>query len=290
MYESKNKNSLKVDIYRKIRYNLLQRHIYGLTSSFRVLPDFLVIGAKRCGTTSLYEYLGQHPCIKKSSHDNIGFFNDNFHLGIGFYKSFFPTIFEKKKVIQKNKKFMTYDVTSSYVYHEKAPQRLYQHMPNVKLIILLRNPTSRAWSEYNSSLIAKPNLDTFESYIENEFDDIKNYNFLDKVQNNDYNLIDPTKNFLKKGLYVNYLKKWFNLFPRENFLILPTETFAKNENMKKMFEFLNLPYYEIKNLKRMQKVVYKNSLNPETKIKLDKFFESSNKELFELIKQKFAWT
>jgi hypothetical protein len=71
---------------------------------------------------------------------------------------------------------------------------------------------------------------------------------------------------------------------------LPTETFAKNENMKKMFEFLNLPYYEIKNLKRIQKGVYKNSLNPETKIKLDKFFESSNKELFELIKQKFAWT
>ena len=185
---------------------------------------------------------------------------------------------------------MTYDVTSSLVYHEKAPQRLYQHLPNAKLIILLRNPTLRAWSEYNSSLITKPNLDTFESYIENEFDDIKNYNFLDKAQNNDYNLIDSTKNFLKKGLYVNYLKKWFNIFPRENFLILPTETFAKNENMEKMFKFLNLPYYQIKNLKKMQKVVYKNSLNPETKIKLDKFFESSNKELFELIKQKFAWT
>ena len=274
----------------KFKHIILKRHVYAWSSSLRVLPDLIVIGVVRSGTTSLYHYLSQHPSIVKSTYDELGYFDSNYKLGLNWYKSFFPSIFEKKKVIQKNKKFMTYDVTSSYIYHEKAPQRMYQHMPNVKLIILLRNPTSRAWSEYNSNLITKPNLDTFESYIENEFDDIKNYNLLDKAQNNDYNLIDSTKNFLKKGLYVNYLKKWFNLFPRENFLILPTETFAKNENMEKLFKFLNLPYYEIKNLKRMQKVVYKNSLNPETKIKLDKFFESSNKELFELIKQKFAWT
>ena len=75
-----------VNIYQKIRYNFLQRHVYGITASFRVLPDFMVIGFGKAGTTTLYHYLGEHPCIIKSSHDHLGFFDDNFHLGLNFYK------------------------------------------------------------------------------------------------------------------------------------------------------------------------------------------------------------
>ena len=85
-------NYFLLNIYRKIRYNFLQRHVYGITATIRTLPDFIVIGAKRCGTTSIYQYLENHPCIKKSSHDHIGFFDDNFSLGELFYRSFFPTL------------------------------------------------------------------------------------------------------------------------------------------------------------------------------------------------------
>ena len=83
-----------------------------------------------------------------------------------------------------------------------------------------------------------------------------------------------------------------NFTSEKNFLILSTETFAKNEDyiFTKIFEFLNLPKYEIKNLKQMSKTTYHNTLNPKTKIKLDKFFESSNKELFKLIEQEFTWS
>jgi len=80
-------------LYRIIYYQLIQRHIFAITGFIRVIPDFLVIGAKRCGTTSLYQHLPEHPCISKSPHDNMGFFNDNFHLGVNWYKSFFPTTF-----------------------------------------------------------------------------------------------------------------------------------------------------------------------------------------------------
>ena len=283
---SNDTNSLKKYLYRKIKYNLLQRNFSGVTASLRRLPDFLVIGGKRCGTTTLYEFLRQHPSISNPPFDHMGFFDDNYRLGIDYYRSFFPI---KNK---RNDLMLNYDVTTSYLANPHVPERMHKHMPNVKLIILLRNPTTRAWSEYNSNLRTNKNLGTFESYIENEFDDLKNYNFFDKVNKNDYELTDPTKNFLKKGLYVYYLKKWFNLFPKKNFLILPTEIFAENENyvFKKIFEFLDLSNHEIKNLKRMEKVTYRNTLNPETKIKLDKFFVSPNKELFQIIDQKFDWS
>ena len=279
-------NSLKKSLYRKIKYNLLQRNFSGVTASLRKLPDFLVIGGKRCGTTTLFEFLKQHPSISNPPFDHMGFFDDNYRLGIDYYKSFFPV---KNK---KNDLMINYDVTTSYLANPHVPERMFKHMPNVKLITLLRNPIARAWSEYNSNLRANKNYDTFETYIENELNDLKNYDFSDKVKNNDYDLTNPNENYLKKGLYAYYLKKWFNVFPKKNFLILSTETFAKNEDyvFTKIFEFLNLPKYEIKNLKQMSKTTYHNTLNPKTKMKLDKFFESPNKELFKLIEQEFTWS
>ena len=266
--------------------DLIQRNFSGVTASLRKLPDFLVIGGKRCGTTTLYEFLKQHPSISNPPFDHMGFFDDNYKLGIDYYKSFFPI---KNK---KNDLMINYDVTTSYLANPHVPERMFKHMPNVKLIILLRNPIARAWSEYNTNLRADKNYDTFETYIENELNDLKNYDFSDKVKNNDYDLTNPNENYLKKGLYVYYLKKWFNVFPKKNFLILSTETFAKNEDyvFTKIFEFLNLPKYEIKNLKQMSKTTYHNTLNPKTKMKLDKFFESPNKELFKLIEQEFTWS
>ena len=104
----------------KIKHIVVKRHVYGWSSSLRVLPNLVVIGVVRSGTTSLYHYLSQHPSIVKSTYDELGYFDSNYKLGLNWYKSFFPSIFEKKKVIQKNKKFMTYDVTPFYIYHEKA--------------------------------------------------------------------------------------------------------------------------------------------------------------------------
>ena len=173
-------NSLKKSLYRKIKYNLLQRNFSGVTASLRKLPDFLVIGGKRCGTTTLYEFLKQHPSISNPPFDHMGFFDDNYRLGIDYYKSFFPI---KNK---KNDFMLNYDVTTSYLANPHVPERMFKHMPNVKLIILLRNPIARAWSEYNSNLRVNKNYDTFETYIENELDDLKNYDFSDKVKNNDY--------------------------------------------------------------------------------------------------------
>ena len=67
-----------MSLYKFVYYQLLKRHYFAITGPSRVLPDFLIIGAKRCGTTSLFSHLPEHPSIIKSHHDNMGFFNDNF--------------------------------------------------------------------------------------------------------------------------------------------------------------------------------------------------------------------
>ncbi len=216
------KNSLQKFLYRKIKYNLIQRNLYAITSPLRKFPDFLVIGGKRCGTTTLFEFLRQHHNISNPAIDHMGFFDDNYKLGINYYKSFFP-------IKTKNNSTLDYDVTTSYFSNPYVAERMHKHMPNVKMIILLRNPTDRAWSEYHSNLRSGKQYDKFETYIENELQELETYDFSYKVKTNDYDLTDPTKNYLKKGLYVYYLKKWFNLFTKKNFLILPTETFSTHK-------------------------------------------------------------
>ena len=84
-----NNNQSILKIFRDLKYVIIKRHVYGLTSMMRVLPDFFVIGVVRGGTTSMYHYLDQHPSIVKSAYDELGFFDDNFKLGqwIGVQRS-----------------------------------------------------------------------------------------------------------------------------------------------------------------------------------------------------------
>jgi len=284
-----NNNSLKTrNCYRIVYHQLLKRNIFALTGSIRVLPDFLVIGAKRCGTTSLFYHLPEHPCISKSPHDNMGFFNDNFHLGVNWYKSFFPTIFTRNKIKSEFGNFLAFDVTTTYMEEESTANNVYQIKPNMKIIVILRNPVDRAYSQYHLNLREKAEKRSFEDAME------ENMNELNKESYERYE-IKPKfsveeNNYLKKGLYAQQLRHWLNIFPMESMLILSTEEFESNQQViyNKIFEFLNISQFEVKNTEKMEKGSYPQ-MKSETRSLLLDYFRSYNKELFRLIDKKFDW-
>jgi len=275
-------------LYRIIYYQLIQRHIFAITGFIRVIPDFLVIGAKRCGTTSLYQHLPEHPCISKSPHDNMGFFNDNFHLGVNWYKSFFPTTFTRKKIKSKFGNFLAFDVTTKYMEEESTANNVYQTKPNMKIIIILRNPVDRAYSQYHLSVRQTAERRSFEDVVE------ENMNRLNKESHEHYGrkpkFSVEEDNHLKKGLYALQLRYWLKIFPRENILIVSTEEFESNQQIiyNKIFEFLNISKFEVKNTKKMEKGNYP-PMKSETRNLLLDYFRSHNHELFELINIKFDW-
>ena len=275
-------------LYRIIYYQLIQRHIFAITGFIRVIPDFLVIGAKRCGTTSLYQHLPEHPCISKSPHDNMGFFNDNFHLGVNWYKSFFPTTFTRKKIKSKFGNFLAFDVTTKYMEEESTANNVYQTKPNMKIIIILRNPVDRAYSQYHLSVRQTAERRSFEDVVE------ENMNRLNKESHEHYKIKPKFSakedNYLKKGLYALQLRYWLKIFPRENILIVSTEEFESNQQIiyNKIFEFLNISKFEVKNTKKMEKGNYPPRKSETRNLLLD-YFRSHNHELFELINIKFDW-
>ena len=277
-------------LYQIIYYQLIQRHIFAITGFIRVIPDFLVIGAKRCGTTSLYQHLSEHPCISRSPRDNIGFFNENYHLGINWYKSLFPTVFYKKKMESKNKHCLFFDVTSTYMEEELTAKNVYEVNPNQKIIVILRNPVDRAYSHYHVNVKEKSEKRSFEDAIFEEMNRIKSERI---IQNKNKNLRVFTPNnihYLKKGFYALQLKSWFKIFPREQILVLSTEEFQEDQNLiyKKIFDFLNIPNMKIKSTEKMEKGNYIPMKDETRKLLLD-YFRQCNYELFELINSEFDW-
>ena len=272
------------DHLRKLKHLTLSRGISGITSSSRVLPDFLIIGAKRCGTTTLYENLSEHPCIEKSAHDNIGFFNDNFLLGINWYKSHFPTMQKKKEIKKKYGKFVTYDVTTSYMRRNDTAIKIKETIPDVKIIAILRNPVDRAYSEYNTNSKNESSNETFENLV------LQEINTYHKIKDQDTEILIKKLKLIGKGLYEIQLKKWFEIFSRDSILILSTEEFAIEPNSlySKIFRFLELPEYKIKNTQKFNKNTYSIMSDKTRQILLD-FYSSENKKLFNLIGQEFDW-
>ena len=276
-------------LYRTFRYVLCDRKFRGLTSPLRVLPDFIVIGVGRGGTTTLHHNLSKNPSLFSASYDETGFFDENFHLGLNWYRSLFPTKFTKNKIIKNSNNFLSYEVTPSYIRKPWTARRIKKILPNVKLIAILRNPVDRTYSHYNMSVNEGNNKNSFQNIMD------KNFKELEKLSSYDKTSDEYFKNFvehshLARGLYAEQLKTWFNIFDKKQIHITSTENLSSNpqQTFSKIFNFLEIPDYKVKKLENKRKGNYLPMQNNVRK-KLLNYFKPYNEELFELIGQKFNW-
>jgi len=282
------KIKLTKKIYQKILYGLIHRHYYYLSSPFRVLPQCFVIGVVRSGTTSLYHYLSQHPSIAPAAYDELGYFDDNYHLGVNWYKSLFPTKFTKNRIIKKHGKFLTYDVTPFYIYNPLVAKRIFESFPKAKIISNLRNPIDRAYSNYNDAVEMGDMKIPFEEVVQIAMDEIdKNKS---KLNNEAYIVDTYYENILARGFYADQLKIWFKKFQKNQLLMIPSEDLAQKTDqiLTKIFEFLDLPYFKIKDLTKQNKREYP-PMKAETRKLLIEFYRPYNEKLYNLINQHFDW-
>ena len=288
-YQDQQDINLGKNLYQKFRYGLIKRHFYYLTSSFRTLPSFFVIGGVRCGTTSLYHYLGQHNCIKQATYDELGYFDDNFHLGLNWYRSLFPTKFIQKKIESEYKKFLTYDVTPFYIYNPLVVDRIFKFSPNAKIIAVLRNPIDRAYSNYNNRMQDEGDTKTtFEEIVYSEIEKIENNE--NNQENNAFLVDEFYELLLARGFYAKQLEFWFKKFPRKNILLISSEELAVNtdKTISEVFEFLEVPDQKINDLTKQNKIKYPK-MKDSTREILINFFKPHNEKLFGMLGRRFNW-
>jgi len=129
---------------------LTHRAYCKLTSPFHTLPNFIIIGAAKCGTSSLYNYLVEHPSIFRCIVKEPNYFSMYYDKGNDWYKSCFPLSLTKYSIENiKKKKFITGEASTEYYWYPHAAKRARKIIPKAKIIVLLRNPIDRAYSHYN---------------------------------------------------------------------------------------------------------------------------------------------
>ena len=261
-----------------------------LTSSFRHLPHFLIIGTSKAGKHSVLSYLNQHPDIKAGTKHNVGvyYFDSTFeYKSLSWYKSHFPTKFSKFKIIG--------EASGTYLNHPLAPQRIKKTLPQVKLINFFRNPIDRAYSAYNHSSKFGWEHSSFEAAIESE---IERINFMNDNPESIINNVDSVNylqfSYLRHGHYALNLENWFKHFKKNQFMHFSTEDLDQNydEIMNSLFVFFNLSQINLKKEDRKNIGVGKGkypSMNEKTRDFLIDYYKPHNEKLYNLIGEKFDW-
>ena len=268
-------------------FQFFKRHIFGITGPIRSLPDFIIIGTVRSGTTSLYYNICQHECVLTAAYDELGFFDSNYHLGLNWYRSLFPTSFSKWAVKQKTQFAITGEDTPFYIWNPLVAKRILKILPNIKLIVLFRNPVDRAYSNYHLAVREGSENLSFEDAIQVE---LKN---LDKINDNikqDVNKYAIARSYIAKGFYADQLKIWLELFRFEQLIIISTEDLESNpqKTLDNIYDFLKIPKNHVL-IPEKQKIASYPKIKDETRKFLIDLYKKSNAELFTMIGQTFDW-
>jgi len=250
----------------------------------RQLPDFLIIGAQKCGTTSLFHYLSQHPDIEMPETKEIHYFDLNYKKGTEWYKNNFP----KKKLFGKK---LTGEATPYYLFHPLVSQRVYKHLSKVKLIIMLRNPVDRAYSQFiHERKLGIEDLSSFEDAITLEYsridDDEKKLITGEIEHSNAFQHFS----YISRGLYFKQISSWLKYFSLKKMYFVKSEDFFTNpeKELVDIYNFLGVRNFKPNDLTSQNTNHYQN-ISQKNKDVLLATFSEDNKKLVNLLGDKFSW-
>ncbi len=259
------------------------------TTALREHPSFMVIGTQKGGTTSLASYLNQNPVVAKAIRKEIHYFNANFSLGTSWYRAHFP-------FVSRTHKRVCFDATPQYIAHPQVPSRIYAQYPQMKFIVLLRNPTDRAYSHYMHECRRGKDMElrTFEEALaflyELEQEPPVQLDQIGGEIQSQY-IFGHYLNYLTRGKYIDQLERWFQLFPREQFLFVQSEYFFTHtrEAMMEISRFLEIPYWEATNFKTRNAGGDYVKMDPSTRQQLAEYFKLYNERLYQLLGTDYGW-
>jgi len=232
-------------------------------------PDFMGIGAQRCGTTSMYHYLSRHPDIAKPARKETFYFAYNYDKSEEWYRNIFP---------DSGKSF---EICTYYLYHPLAPQRIKNEWDGNKFFVMLRNPVDRAYSQFwhEKRVGHEDAIITFDDAVNLEEARLRGS--------------DPRRGraigyesfgYLKRSIYVEQLERWFRYFDREKIEIIKSERFYQNTSkvVKELLEFLDIAPLDLGPYEKYYGLDYPE-MSDKMRERLKEYYEPYNEKLYDLI-------
>ena len=232
------------------------------------LPDFVIIGTQKGGTSFLYHLLTHHPLVEPAARKELHFFDGPgpFDKGAEWYRRCFP-----RPKMSDGRRSITGEATPSYLFDPPVAKRMAKMVPQARLIALLRNPIDRAYSHYQMQVKRGTEPRAFEEAIEQQ-----------------------RSSYVSRGLYVDQLLRWFEFFSKEQLLVLKSEDFFERpvETLKAVLDFLELPDWQPEASELQQRRhtgAYQKKMDPSTRRRLEAYFEPHNQRLYEYLGIDFGW-
>lgn len=258
-----------------------------LTAPLRGLPSALIIGAQRSGTTSLFNYLVQHPDVLPPIGKEIHYFDFNYARGVKYYRGRFPYSHRLRRGA------LTLDATPYYLAHPLVPERAARLLPQVKLIAVLRNPVDRALSHYQHEIREGRETLSFAEAIEKESERLAGEEERLRNEPGYYSWNHRRFSYLRRGLYMEQLRRWLQYFPRSQLLVLQSEWLFRDPPaaMATVQRFLGLRDYRLERYDdSYQRGSYQRAMAEELRSRLIAYFEPHNRELFQWLGEEFDWS
>ena len=253
-----------------------------LSSPFRAMPDFIILGTQKGGTRTLYHYLDHHPQILMSKKSEVHFFDLNIEKGDQWYKAQFP-IYKKKHMFG--------ECSPYYLYHPLVPVRIERFNPKMKFIVLLRDPVERAFSHYRMEIHRGKETFPFSKAILVRKEEVANNENRLKQKIIKSSKIHQRYSYLERGIYHTQLERWFSNFDKRQFLIIQSEAFflKTQETLNKVFNFLNVGPQIVNDTKKYNEGTNTITLTEEERIFLKQYYKKHNEALFSLLGTRYNW-
>uniref|UniRef100_A0A8C8S7J2 Sulfotransferase n=1 Tax=Pelusios castaneus TaxID=367368 RepID=A0A8C8S7J2_9SAUR len=255
----------------------------------RRLPQAIIVGVKKGGTRALLEFLRAHPAVRALGAEPH-FFDRGYERGLRWYRNLMPRTLEGQITMEK---------TPSYFVTKEAPKRIYNMSRDTKLIVVVRNPVTRAISDYTQTLSKNPTIPSFQALA------FKNFST---------GLIDTTWSAVRIGIYAKHLDNWLQYFPLSKFLFVSGERLVSDPagEMGRVQDFLGLKkvvtdkhfyFNETKGFPCLKKpegssrprCLGKSKGRPHPKIhgqviqRLQEFYRPFNMKFYQMTGQDFGW-
>ena len=261
-----------------------------LSASVRVLPDFLILGAQRAGTASLYYTLTRHPCVVAAVRKEVNFFDFGYWRGPEWYRGFFPTRAAMASLRRDRGAAVTGEATPYYLFHPASPARVKTVAPDARLIVLLRNPVDRAYSHFQREVAKRREPLAFAEALAREAERLRGEEERLRTDARYHSLAHQRFSYRARGIYVVQLRAWMREFPRERFLILESEALFADPApvLAEVTAFLNLPAWQPGTIGRHNQMRY-TALDPTVRTDLEAFYTPYNAQLEALLGRTFSW-
>jgi hypothetical protein len=265
------------------------------TAPWRALPDYLIAGGQRCGTTSLQRYLIEHPHVAPAGlMKGVHYFDTNdYHRGLDWYRSHFPTRRYLTSMADRiGGTVITGESSPYYMFHPLAPARIATDLPAARIVVLLRDPVDRAYSQFlHERRRGYENLE-FEPALEAEEDRLcgEAERMLADPYYDSFSLRHHS--YMARGVYFSQVRHLADLVGEERLLVVSSEQMFADPaaTYHRVVRFLGLPEFTPEGFAAQNANVYTSPISAHARGMLEDRFREPNKLLYDLVGEDFGWS